>query len=321
MSPHAHQAPYRWEMRDPAALAHRFSVPDALPPYTALTIAPHQAGLFFINGQIEMHREPDLYLLTGSRVHSLEEADRILHACGEATLTYNSLLTLFDLRPKLYPARLLEAAAASGEVVAAHLSLVYQVADPQTLDGCGATYQPCEGGSEIRQDDPRLSDAFRRSLDDLTALLARRAAQAPTAAEAEKLLLSPDLSGEMRPMADAHLLPVGLQAVSIRLSPARALCPHCRKPLSLDEMRRRFCSSVDEAGRPQPGCNRRLHACPGCGALVGPEQQTCADCGEELLFCFTPWCETYRRVERGRFCPVCRRACYPLPDRELLPLA
>lgn len=317
----APQTPYSWDMRDPAVLAHRFDVPDALPPYTALTVAPHQAGLFFLNGKVEIQRDPDLYLLTGSRVHNLAEADRVLRACGEAVLTYNSLLTLMDLRPKLWPAQTLDVTAASGEKLPVHLSLTFRVSDPAKLDGCGATYQPCEGGSEIRQDDPKIADAFQRALTDVTGHILRRAAELPGLKEAEKLFAGANLATEVRGMADAHLLPLGLQVVSAHISPSRASCPRCHKQLALWEIRRRFCSAVDEEGAPQPGCNHRLHTCPGCGALVGSEQETCLTCGEELLYCFTPGCETYRRVEKSRFCPVCHRACYPMPDREFLTLS
>lgn len=312
--------PYNWEMHDSAVLAHRIGLPAVLPAYAAVTVAPGQQGLVFLGSEQHLLRTAGLHMITGSLIHSLAEGYELAQTGTEAVLPYNAQLTLFDVRQKLWHAQPIDLIAASGEHTAVNLSLSYCIDDVIRLNGCGADYVPCEGGSEMRLDDPKIADAFQRAISDVTLRLQQRAAEKAAAKDILALLAAPALRTEIRVAADAHLAPIGLKVTSPHLSSAHASCPYCQKQLSLLEIRQRRCSAVDEEGNPQPGCGRTLHACPSCQTIVGPERSVCPTCAEELLFCYTPGCSTYRRVERGRFCPVCKRACYPIPDREFLTL-
>lgn len=321
--PHSEPIPYAWEMRDAAVLAHRFALPAVLPAYTALTVSPGQSGLVFMGNSVYVLPDSGLHLVTASLIHTIAEGAELSLADYEgAVLPYNSQITLFDMRQKLWYADPIELRCANGENLALHLSLSYHVVDVEKLDKCGASYQGVPEGSELRQDDPQIAAAFESAVAAVTTALLRHAGKAANAAEATERVTSAAVRKEIRSIADEKLLPLGLQALAPHLGPARAACPYCQKPLSLTEIKRRFCSAVDDDGKPQKGCNRRLHTCPYCQTIVGPERSTCpnAACGKELLFCNAPSCNTYRRVERGRFCPVCRGACYPLPDREFLTL-
>lgn len=313
-------SPYQWTMADPAVLAFRFAAPDPLPPYTAVTVSPGQAGYFLFNDSTRLCDKAGLYLLTGSMIHTLQQAEAIQRSGGEAVLTYNAQLLLFDLRPKLYPAEAIEVKTGTGEGVTLSLAIAYRTENVEKLYRSGATFQPAEGGDALRQDDPLIADAFRRAVTDATVLLREHAAAADGAQDAEKALTHPRLLMELRARAALTLAPLGLRADAVHVSIARRNCPYCQKVLSLTEVRERFCRAVDEEGNPQEGCGRRLSACPACGAIVGPERATCPTCQQELLFCDTPGCQTYRVPVHGRFCPVCRRACYPLPPREFLTL-
>lgn len=319
--PHTPNTPYAWTMQDPAVLAHRFTVPELLAPYTALTVAPGQSGLVFIDDQVHRCTDAGIYQLTDSLVRTIEEAEALRRACSEVPMTYNAQLILFDVRQKLHPAQTISLTAANQERVTASLSLTYCVDNPEKLHSCGANYQPCEGGLELRADDPRIAEAFRRAVDEAAEHLSRQAAGMDDARSVEAMLTNARLRTELRGMADGHLLPLGLRLTAAYLSPARTFCPYCRKQLSLTEIRRRFCSAVDDDGKPQSGCGKPLHVCPSCDTIVGAEHPICPTCSQELLFCSSPGCNTYRLVERGRFCPVCKRACYPLPDREFLTLS
>lgn len=320
--PHTEPIPYAWEMQDAAVLAHRFALPAVLPPYTALTVGPGQTGLVFLGNQTYVLPESGLHLVTASLIHTVSQgANLALENFSGAVLPYNAQITLMDMRQKIWYADPIDLCCADGVHAAMNLSLSYHVADAEKLDRSGATYQPAAGGSEIRQDDPRIAEAFHRAVSDVTQRLTQLAS-AIASADAPARLTGAAVRREIRDIADKHLAPLGLQALTPHLGTSRATCPYCQKALSLTEIRRRFCSAVDDEGKPQKGCNRTLHACPACQTIVGPERSTCPNpaCGQELLFCDTPGCNTYRLVERGRFCPVCRRACYPLPDREFLTL-
>lgn len=314
-----HNEPYIfvWEMTDPAVLAHRFKLPVKLPPFTALTVGPGQKGLVFLGNDIFVLPNAGLNLITGDRIHTLAEGMGLMQEnYTDVVLPYNSQITLFDVRQKIWHAAPIDARCADGGHVTFNLSLSYCVQDVEKLDRSGATYQPCGEASEIRQDDPRLSEAFRRAEADVTQKLLARAAAAPSPEEAKQLFSAPALRQEIRAICDGHLMPMGLAVIQPHLTPAHATCPYCQKTLSLTEIRRRFCSNTDDDGQPQKGCNRQLHACPSCQTIVGADRTTCPTCGDELLFCATPGCRTFRKVERGRFCPVCKRACYPQPDWE-----
>lgn len=311
------RAPYSWAMTDPLTLAHRFAVPEQLPPCTAVTVLPHQAGLFFVSGKQELRTEPDHYLLTGSRIHSIPEAERILRECGEAVVTYHSQLTLFDLRPKLFPTQRI-GLRAGGKSITASLVLTVRVADPRLLSGCGATWQPAGDAREIRLDDPLLTTRISAELQALTISLQQRADALSDQSAVERLLTHPATLTEARVLLDKPLQDMGLTAESVRLALSRASCPRCHKPLSPEEIDSKFCSNQDEEGNPKPGCGRRLHACPHCDSIVGLDAAVCPVCNHELLFCTSPGCSTFRRVKHDRFCVVCHLACYPLPDIDLI---
>lgn len=317
---HNEPIPYSWEMSDPLVLAHRFALPEILPPYTSVTVAPGQNGLVFINSQVHLLKQAGLTLLTADLIHNLATGHRLTAGMGEAILPYNTQITLFDMRQKLWPAETIDLTAANGEHAVVSLSIAYAVNDPEKLDRCGASYQPCTGGSQMRQDDPKIAEAFRRAVADVANRLQQRASALPAARDVIASVTAPAMRSEVRSVCDGHLSPLGLQAAQPHLSPTHTTCPYCQKPLSFTEIRRRFCSAVDDEGQPQKGCNRRLHACPSCQTLVGFDRRTCPSCETELLYCSTPGCETYRRVERGRFCTVCKRACYPRPNPEFLTL-
>lgn len=305
--------PYAWAMPDPAALAFRFAVPNPLGRYTAVTVAPGQAGYFFLNDQIHRCDEPGLYLLTGSMIHTLEEAEAIQRHGGEAVQAYNAQLLLFDLRPKLSPTMPLEMPTAEGEKVTVNLAVKYHVERVEKLYQSGATFQPGADGDVLTQSDPLIADALRRAAEAAAVILAERTAQMENAAAAEQLFMTDNaLKAAMCARIAGILAPVGLMADAVHLSVARRQCPYCGKALSLTELQEHRCYS--EAG----GCGRQLHTCPACETIVGSERDACPTCGLELLWCDA--CQTYRRVEKGRFCPVCRRACYPLPPREFLTL-
>jgi len=313
-------APYQWTMADPAALAFRFAAPDPLPPYTAVNVLPGQAGYFLFNDSPRLCDKAGLYLLTGSMIHTLQQAEAIQRSGGEAVLTYGAQLLLFDMRPKLYPAETIEVATGGSGSVTVNLALAYRTENAEKLYRSGATFQPADSGDELRQDDPLIADAFRRAAMDAAVLLREHAAACDGIQAAEKALTAPKLLMELRARAALTLAPLGLRADAVHVSIARRNCPYCQKVLSLTEVRERFCRAVDDEGNPQEGCGRRLNACPACGTIVGPERASCPTCQQELLFCDTPGCQTYRLPVHGRFCPVCRRACYPLPPREFLTL-
>ncbi|MBQ2953267.1 MAG: hypothetical protein IJE07_06885 [Clostridia bacterium] len=321
--PHTEPIPYAWEARDASVLAHRFALPAKLPPYTALTVSPGQRGLVFLGNATYVLENAGLHLITASLIHTIAEgAEFSLEAFDGAILPYNARITLFDMRPRLWPCETIDLVSANGEHATINLSLSFRAEDVAKLDACGATFQPAGDDRQMRLDDPVITEAFRRAIADATQRLLRCAAEAPSADEAIASSLSPRTRGDVLALVNSHLTPLGLRALPPHMSPAHATCPYCFKPLSITEIRSRFCSATDEEGKPQKGCGRRLHACPHCQTIVGSDRSICPNpnCAKELLFCHTPGCETYRSVERGRFCPVCRRACYPVPDREFLPM-
>ena len=313
--------PFAWQMQDADVLAHRFTLPEVLPPYTALTVSPGQKGLVFMGNATYVLPDAGLQLITASLIHTIAEGTALaLENYSGAVLPYNCQITLFDARPKIWHAEPIDLACANGDHLMLNLSLNFCVDDVEKLDKCGATYQPLDQASEMRQNDPVIDSALKNALAAATQRLTVCAADAPSAQEATSLVLSTRVRGDIMAEVHRHLQPLGLKALPVSICPANVICPYCQKPLSLTELKRRFCSATDDEGNPQKGCNRKLHACPYCQTIVGPEHAFCPNrkCQKELLFCHDAGCQTYRIVERGRFCPVCKRACYPLQDREFL---
>ncbi len=313
--------PYHWKMQDSPVLAHRIALPEKLSAWTALTVDPGQNALVFLDGQEHLFDQASTYLLTGNVVHDLAQGYHIAAAGGEAVLPFHAQMTVFDMRPKLWIADPIDLTAANGEHASVTLSVSYCVDNPEKLNLSGAAYRSGADGSDLHPDDPIIQGAFQAAIAEATPKLAERAAALATGSGVISALIAPDLRSAVSALFGLRLMPVGLRVVSLNLMPAHATCCYCGKELSVTEVRRRFCSAVDDNGQPQRGCNRRLHACPSCGAIVGPERSTCPTCGDELLYCSTPGCETYRRVEKGRFCVVCKCACYPQPPREFLSLS
>lgn len=309
MSDTARGVPYSWSMPDPLVLAHRFNTPEVLPPFTSVVVKPGQQAFTSVNDVQTVHREAATHVLTGTLNHTIEQAVTIGQMGGEAHISYHAEIILFDMRPKVLPQETILLTAANGEEVAAFLSLTYQVDSVEALNCCGAVYQPAADASEIRQDDPVLEAAFRQAMAHITHALEQMAAKECDAAAVEKLTASTALT-ELCRSARCFLAPAGLLLKSVRISPVRRICPYCSLHLSLTELKNLRCEKED--------CRRQLHACPSCGKLVRLGDTSCPHCRHELLWCGAPGCQQYRLVDRGRFCPVCRRACYPLPPRTFL---
>ena len=300
--------PYHWSSPDAASLAFLIATPDQLHSYTAVTVGPGQAGYFFLNDETHLCDQPGLYLLTGSMIHSLEEAEVIQRHGGETVNAYNARLMLIELQPRLSPAQAIEATAANGETATVNLAFRYRVTDVERFCRSGVTFRP---GQALTQADPVISGALQRAAQSAALVLEKRAHEASHARAAEEAFLSDDaLKAELRACASDALIPLGLTAESVCLSIARRQCPYCSKALSMAELQAHRCSGE--------GCGRALHTCPDCDTIVGAERENCPTCRRELLWCDP--CQRYARVEKGRFCPVCHRACYPLPPREFLTL-
>ncbi|MBR3764432.1 MAG: zinc ribbon domain-containing protein [Clostridia bacterium] len=297
--------PLVWHMSDPDVLAHRFALPPQLRAFTSVTVFPDQRGLVFLNDVLHRLDEPsNTYLLTGDRIDSIGEGYRITQAGSEAVMAYNARITLFDMRPKEWQSDYADLTAADGEHVPVRIVLVCQVRDPERLEQCGAAFRPGEDGSQLRLSDPLFITLLRAIAGGVADLLREKSAALPGRAEVARMVhaahQAPDTTNYVTNEISA-LARMGLALTALRLLPVEALCPHCRETLSLQDIHARRCSR----------CGETLHACPGCQALLGPDHQRCPFCREELFFCYSPGCGTYRRPERGRFCPVCKRACYP----------
>lgn len=298
--------PLVWQMSDPDVLAHRFDLPPQLQAFTAVTVFPDQRGLVFLNDVLHRLDEPsNTYLLTGDRIDSIGEGYRITQAGSEAVMAYNARITLFDVRAKEWQSDYADLTAANGEHVPVRVSLTCRVRDPERLDSCGAAFRPGEGCTELRLSDPRFTTLLQGIAGGVAGLLREKAAALPDRADVVKMVYSAHESQDVTGCVSRDLNALedmGLTLTALRLLPVEALCPRCREALSLQDIQARRCSR----------CGDRLHACPGCQALLGPDHDRCPVCRkEELFFCYSPSCGTYRRPERGRFCPVCRRACYP----------
>ena len=312
MMPYTEPIPHGWAMDDANVLAHRFDLPAKLEPLTAVTVGVGQKGMVFLNGEVTVLETPDTYLVTGQELHPLEEGLRLAEAMGKAILPYNGEITLFDMRQKVWPAHLMDLTPASSEHVPMHLTVTYTVDDPVKLNTCGADYKPAPGGDrQMRQDDPRIAAAFDAGISDVVQALLPWAAAFADAKEVQQQLGLQKKRLEALPLLNRHLQPLGLEVISVSFVPLNAICPYCMKPLSLTEMRQKQCRCTDEEGNRQKGCGRPLDACPECHALVRSTDATCTRCNAELLYCRTPGCKTFRKVVRGRFCPVCKGACYP----------
>ncbi len=219
--------PCCWDMTDPAVLAHRFRLPDFLPPYTAVTIFPFQHALLFINDEERLLDFPGLYLLTGERIDSLADAARIQAAKGETIVPWHTRCTLFDTRWKLWPDQELQLTLPEGGKASVTLSICYRVNDPVALSRSGASFLPCPDGSEMRQDDPVIAAAFRQAIHDVTRCLKRQALLAGSAGTS--LFDTETNYREACQVCNAALTPLGLQLVGLYLSPIPEplICPTC----------------------------------------------------------------------------------------------
>lgn len=309
-------APYSWTMTAPGVLAHRFHTPERLPPFTSLTVRPGQTGLTFINGEQRVCASADTHVLTGNISHTIRDGVTVSSDGGTAHILYHSEITLFDTRPKALPQETIQLTAADGEETFAFLNMTVQVADVVALNRSGAAFLPCadgSGDSELLLGDDILRSACAQAAAQASALLQQESSKAADSAAVRALLLDPDVAERLRLMSEAPLAAFGLSLDSVRLSPTERSCPYCSRQLSLMDIRRGRCSTTS-------GCGCTLHTCPSCSRFVRSDQAVCPNpqCREKLLWCGTKGCETFRRVVNGRFCPVCRRACYPPKQREFL---
>lgn len=304
--------PYSWTMTSSNVLAHRFNLPEPLEPFTSLTVRPGQTGLAFINGEEIICREEQTHVLTGDVQHNVREAIGQLSQGGKALLLHHGEITLFDTRLKALPKETIQLKAANNDEVFAFLNLVVQVGNVRELKNKCSDFTPCadgSGDSELTLDAPLLRDAFAKVVSDVTTALEQAAAQAADQDGVYALLADHALLSDLRRNAERKLLhPLGLVLDSIRLTRTERACPYCSRQLSVLEIRGRRCQS----------CGCALHHCPGCNRILRSDQAVCPNpnCGEKLLWCGSKGCETFRRPERGRFCPVCRGACYPPKQLE-----
>lgn len=307
-------APYSWTMTSPGVLAHRFDTPELLPPLTALTVGSGQAGLALINGETQLCTAVDNHILTGDVSHSVRDGYRVAMGGGKAHINYNSEITLFDTRLKSLPQETVQLTAANLDETFVFLGLDVRANDIVLLNNSGATFHPCadgSGDSELLLSDPVLQAAFAQASSQITATLRQMAEQAADSAAVRELLLDRQSAESLRRGAERLLLPLGLTLDNVRLTLTERSCPYCARQLTLMDVRQRRCS-------PTNGCGCVLHTCPQCSRFVRSDQAVCPSCREKLLWCATKGCETFRKVEKGRFCPVCRRACYPPKQREFL---
>lgn len=308
---HSSPAPFAWTMTESDVLAHRFSVPELLPAFSALTVRSGQAGLALIGGQQLLCLEQDTHILTGDASHSIPEGYRVAAAGGNAQVNYHPEITLFDTRLKSLPQETVLLTSADGGETFAFLSLTFHISDIVLFNRCGAVYQPCGNGdySEIGLNDASLTEVFSHVLSTVTAVLQKSAMDAQDPSQVRAMLLDNTLGETLRQIADQQLLPLGLTADFVRLKITERSCPYCSRQLSLMDIRRGRCSATE-------GCGCALHRCPSCDHFVRSDQTKCPGCHSKLLWCGSKGCETFRTVERGRFCPVCRCACYPPRPRE-----
>ncbi|MBQ7848669.1 MAG: hypothetical protein IJ343_02965 [Clostridia bacterium] len=307
-------APYSWTMTTPGVIAHRFDTPECLLPFTALTVRPGQTGLAFINGEQRVCSTADTHVLTGDVRHSIRDGYRTAMVGGAAQILYHGEITLYDTRLKTLPQETVQLTAANRDETFVFLNLDVRVGDVTLLGRSGAAFQPCadgSGDSEMLLDDPVLKEACAQVTSHVTGEMQQMAAQAADGAAVRQLLIADRTAETLRRNADRLLLPLGLTLDNVRLTLTERSCPYCSRQLSLMDIRHRRCSATN-------GCGCVLHTCPSCDRFVRSDQGVCPSCREKLLWCPTKGCETFRKVEGDRFCPVCRRACYPPKQREFL---
>lgn len=311
--PHTEPIPLHWEMTDPAVLSHRFCLPEKLARYTAVTVADGQQGLIFIGDEPFEAATPGLYMVTGDEIHSLAEGMALTVAGYTPVMPYNAQIILFDTRQKLWQAPPAQLTAGNAETASISMTLVYRVAEPGKLNQISTSPVVTDDGScEIRQDDPMIAGAFTAAISAMTNFLQGIAQLKASASAITGMLTDSHLCAAACDKANQQLTRLGLQAVTLYLSSTHDQCPFCLKKLTQPEIDQQRCGTLTDRG-----CGSRLHICPSCQSIVSAESLLCPTCRQELLYCDN--CETYRRLEPGqRFCPVCRRACYPLLNRELL---